>query len=73
MQIGLVLEQSVRGFEVASVEGGSVTDDNLRRVLVGHNDCRLGKLGANRVRVVGHQRLLGHTHVVVRLLSKGFP
>ena len=65
VKIGLVLEQSVRGLEVTSVEGGAVTNDNLRRVLVGHDNCWLGKLRAHSSGVVWHQWLLGHAYVVV--------
>lgn len=43
-QVGLVLEQSVRRFEVASVQSRTVTDHDLRRVFVRHDYGGLGQL-----------------------------
>jgi len=71
-QVGLLLEEFVRGLELAPVKGRTVTNHDLGGVLVGHHDSRLRKLGANCVWVVWHQRLLGHPNVEVGLLSVGF-
>jgi len=46
-QVGLALEQFVRGLELAPIEGRSVTNHDLGRVLVGHHDGGLGQLGAH--------------------------
>ena len=70
-QVGLWLEEFVRGLELAPVESRTVTNHDLGGVLVGHHDSRLRELGANCVWVVWHKRLLGHPNVEVGLLSVG--
>ena len=40
-KIGYLLHQAVCSFELAPIECGTVTNDDLRGVLVGHDDCRL--------------------------------
>ena len=73
VQIRLELVKRVGRFELTSVQGGSVADDNLRRVLVGHDDSWLWQLGTNSVWVVDHQGLLGHAHMMILLLLIGLP
>jgi len=72
IEIRHFLVQRVGRFELAPVESRAVTDHNLRRVLVGHDDRGLRELRTHRIRVVSHQRLLSHADVVVLLLSISF-
>ena len=73
VQIRLQLIERVGRFELTPIESGTVADHDLRRVLVGHHDGGLGQLRTNSVGIVGHQRLLGHTNVVILLLLIGLP
>ena len=73
MQVGLLLVEAIGRLKVATVEGRSVADHDLGGVFVGHDDGGLGELRAHSVRVVAHQRLLGHAHVVVRLQTIRLP
>lgn len=71
-EVGLQLVQPVGRLELASVKGGSVTNHNLRRVLVGHHNGWLGQLRSHGVGVVWHQGLLCHSNVLVALLTVRF-
>ena len=64
-QVGFQLVKAISRLEVASVKSRSVTDNDLGRVLVGHDDGGLGELGAHRIGVIGHQGLLWHAYVMV--------
>jgi hypothetical protein len=55
------LVHAVHGLEVFGLVGSSVTDDDLTRVLVRHDDTRLGELRSLGVGVVCAQGLLRHT------------
>jgi len=72
-EIGFQLVQLVSRLELTSVKGGSVTNHNLRRVLVGHDNRWLGQLRSHGVGVVRHQGLLCHSNVLVALLTVRFP
>ena len=60
-----LLTQTIGGLELAFVKSRTVANHDLRRVLVGHNDSRLGELRADSVWIVWHQRLLCHTYVMI--------
>ena len=55
----------VGGNELFLVECAPVTDDDLGRILVGHDHCWLGKSASESIRVVWLQWFLQHTCVEV--------
>ena len=71
-EVGSQLVQLVGRLELTSIESGSVTNHNLGRVLVGHDNGRLGQLRSHGVGVVRHQGLLCHSNVLVALLTERF-
>ena len=42
LKIGYLLHKAVCSFELAPIKCRTVTNDDLRGVLVGHDDCGLG-------------------------------
>ena len=75
-EIRLLDHEGVDSLPLVTVLGSAITDHYLRRVLVGHDDCRLGEARPEGTRVVGLQGFLKHTSMiqVTRLVcvSKSF-
>lgn len=71
LEIRFHLQELVGGAELASVLCGSVANDYLRRVLVGHHNGGLGQAGTESPWVVGLKWLLCHAsmHVVSLLVD----
>lgn len=53
-QVGCLLHQAVSRLKVAAVKGRTVSNHDLRRVFVRHDDRGLGKLRAHGIWIVGH-------------------
>ena len=63
-EIRLLDHERVDCLPLVAVLGGAITDHYLRRVLVGHDDCRLGEARPECTRVVGLQGFLKHTSMI---------
>ena len=63
-EIRLLDHEGVDSLPLVAVLGGAITDHYLRRVLVGHDDCRLGEARPEGTWVVGLQGFLKHTSMI---------
>ena len=73
VKVGNGLKHLVHSLPLAWVVRRSVTNHNLRRVLVWHHNCWLGQLRALCSGVVTHEGLLGHASVVDAFLGVSRP
>ncbi len=63
-EIRLLNHEGVDSLPLVAVLGSTITDHYLGRVLVGHDDSRLGEARPEGTRVVGLQGLLKHTSMI---------
>ena len=63
-EIRLLDHERVDSLPLVAVLSGAITDHYLRRVLVGHDDCRLGEARPEGTRVVGLKGFLKHTSMI---------